>query len=124
MMCRRRLPARIVTMAVTVMMAVWSTAVCLLASSSPHISHACCAKNPPADAQLAGSRTCCAENAPNYFASTAAPVPEVAPPAVIVLAAVVGDSRIPAHARVTFDDSEMVRPPGPRTYLALSNFRL
>jgi hypothetical protein len=121
---RSRLPARIVATAVALVVAVWSTAVCVLAGSSPHTSHACCAKKRDDVDRVAAPRSCCAENTPNYFASGVAPVPTLAPPVVPALPGIADELQVPAHARTRSTDLEIVRPPGTPTYLAVSNFRL
>jgi hypothetical protein len=109
---------------VALVLAVWSTAVCVLAGSSPHASHACCVKKMDDVDRVAAPRTCCAENSPNYFAFGVAPVPALAPPAPFTLPGIQHETDVPPHARWRFADSDPVRPPGIPTYLAVSSFRL
>jgi len=117
----RPLFVRVVATVATVILSLWSTVVCLTGGTSHAGLHACC-KGKKYSAKMSVSHQCCAENAPNYYASVpSAETPAAAVPVVVALTAF--HSAIPTDHVIVFD-SVVVKPPGPPTYVLVSSFRL
>ena len=117
----RPLYVRVVATVAAVILSLWSTVVCLTGGASHAGLHACC-KSKKHSAKMSVSHECCAENAPNYYASA----PSEATPAAVVPVAVALTAfqrTIPAGDVVAFD-AVVVKPPGPPTYVLVSSFRL
>jgi hypothetical protein len=116
---------RVVATAIVLIMAVWSTALCIASAEAPHVSNACCAKTHSVGTQLASPRACCAENAPNYFGFVSASFRPSTPPVTVVSQLVVAagyEAAIAGRHRSLLDLP--VKPPGRPTYLAVSGLRL
>jgi len=120
-MYTRPLFVRVVGTVAAVILSLWSTVVCLTGGTSHASLHACC-KGKKHSAKMSVSHQCCAENAPNFYASapTAATPAAVAP---VVVALATFHRALPTDAVVVFD-GVVVKPPGPPTYVLVSSFRL
>jgi hypothetical protein len=100
-MYTRPLFVRVVGTVAAVILSLWSTVVCLTGGTSHADLHACC-KGKKYSAKMSVSHQCCAENAPNYYASA----PSVATPAAVVPVVVTlsaFQSAIPTDNVVAFD---------------------
>jgi hypothetical protein len=121
----RRLSIRIVATLVAVLVATWSTALCVSGMMSRHVSHACCAKIAKNGAgRTVAPGTCCAENTDNFFAAVSAPAP-VPPPSVAIVMLIADEAPIERRLGWFVTPHRATQSlPGAPTYLLVSSFRL
>jgi hypothetical protein len=116
---------RIAASIVIVIVAVWSTAMCVAGATSHRVSHGCCAKSPQQGLRLAGPRQCCAENSPNYFGAIPVAAGALAPSVCVVVAVVHAHDEVASRVvRLARADADTARPPGPPAYVLISSFRI
>lgn len=116
---------RIAATVLLVIVAFWSTALCLAGAASPHVSHACCAKQPSAQqVQIGAPRICCAEDTPNYDAAMPIAAGVLTPATFVIDASALLHDLAARSVRMARVDVDAGRPPGPPTYVLISTFRI
>lgn len=120
-------PVRRVAAAILmVIVAFWSTALCLAAGGSPHVSHGCCGtlKLPHQSVRIAAARICCAEDTANYDAALPTVARELSPSTFVIAPSVWLHDAVARGVPMARADVDAGRPPGPPTYVLISIFRI
>lgn len=119
-------PGRVAAMMLMVIVAFWSTALCLAGAGSPHVSHGCCAKRPSAQepVHIAAPRICCAEDTPNYDATVPVAAGVLTPTAFVIVPSALQHGLAVRGVQMARMDADAGRPPGPPTYVLISIFRI
>jgi hypothetical protein len=127
----RSLRTRVLTIALTLLVACASTATCLAGVVRNATPRDCCAGMSHGCDHIAGPQgtantpiDCCAEDAPNYYASlTSAFTSALHPPVAVVPIVAVAASLSPPNLR-PIAAAPPPRPPASPTYLLVSVFRI
>ena len=106
----------------SLIIAVWSTALCVASAASPHTAHGCCAKSAQTASRIAAPRSCCVENLPNYAAAVPVVAGLFAPSAFLVVPS--GNQSPEGGARIGSGEPVAARCSGPSIYVLISTFRI